>query len=67
MRTKYLPVEYRFLVIGKYPSAGPNPCIRGMKKKYYGLDSYCVMCDKYLYNLGQKLTAETQRIYALAK
>lgn len=70
MKTKRLPTKYRGLVEGKFPNAGPNPNIRGMKKKFYGLDSVCVMCGKYLYYLGdslERLDNEAAMIYALAK
>lgn len=65
-RTKYLPVKYRDLVAGKFPNAGPYPYIRAMKKKYYGLDSFCVRCGTYIYRLGTKLTKETETIWRLA-
>lgn len=67
MRTKYLPVKYRHLVSGKFPNAGPRPNIRGMKEKYYGLESICVMCGQFLYYLGQEFNDTNQHIYALAR
>ena len=67
MRTKYLPVKYRYLVEDKFESAGPKPCIRGLKKHFYGQDSICVMCGQYLYYLGRRWTAENRLIYNLAR
>ena len=67
MKTKYLSVRYRHLVSGRFPNAGPRPCVYGMKKHYYGLDSICVMCGQFLYYLGKEFTDETWRIYSLAK
>ena len=66
MKTRYLPVKYRHMVEDQFPSAGPKPCIKGMKDKYYGRDSYCVMCGQFLYNLGKELNPSTRRIYELA-
>lgn len=66
-KTKRLPSRYRALVEGKFPNAGPNPSIRGMKEKFYGLDSYCVLCGKFLYNLGVTLRSDTLQIWSLAK
>jgi len=65
MRTKILPVKYRRLVEGKFPNAGKNPSIKGMKKAFFGKESMCVMCGGYLYNLTG--TSEAERIYALAR
>jgi len=55
MKTKRLPVKYRPLLEG-YPNAGPRPNVTGMKKRYYGEDSICVMCGEYLYCLGKNFT-----------
>lgn len=40
------------LHIEAFPSAGPNPNVLGMKKHYYGLDSYCILCGDYLYKVN---------------
>ena len=62
-KTKRVPVKYEILLDG-FPNAGPNPNITGMKEKYYGKDSYCVMCGKYLYYLGKDITdTKTNFIY----
>lgn len=67
MRTKRLSTKFKDLVFEKYPNAGPNPCISGMKAKYYGKEAYTVMCGQYLYNLGLKLdTPEKEKIWDLA-
>jgi hypothetical protein len=39
-------------------SAGPNPSITGMKRLFYGMDAYCVMCNHYLFNVTS-LTYDT--------
>lgn len=44
--------EYNRLRLDLFASAGPNPCISGMKEKYYGIDSYCILCDRYLYKVN---------------
>lgn len=67
MKTKRLPARYRALVEGKFPNAGPNPSIKGMKKHFYGLDSVCVMCGDFLYFLGKRLDSTNERIYAMAR
>lgn len=62
-KTKRVPIKYKILLDG-IPNAGPNPNITGMKKHHYGVDSYCVMCGNYLYNLGKDITdAKTNFIY----
>ena len=63
INTKRVPIKYKILLDG-IPNAGPNPNITGMKKHYYGVDSYCVMCGNYLYNLGNDITdVKTNFIY----
>lgn len=62
MRTKRIAVKHRILLEG-YPNAGPNPNVRGMKEKYYGNDSYCVMCGKYIYFLGKTLDKKSSPLY----
>ena len=63
MKTKRVPVKYKILLDG-FPSAGPRPNIKGMKAKYYGKDSYCVMCGNFLYCLGNDITdTKTNFIY----
>ena len=65
--TKRLSTKHKELVMGQYPNAGPNPCITGMKKLYYGKEAYTVMCGKYLYYLGQQLdTPSKEKIWNLA-
>ena len=67
MKTKRLPVKYKALV-EDFPNAGPNPNITGMKSKYYGKDSVCVMCGKYLYKVGDSIDDKRAAfIYNLAK
>ncbi len=67
MKTKRLPVKYLAL-IEDFPSAGPHPNITGMKNKYYGKDSVCVMCGNYLYKVGDNLNEKRAAfIYNLAK
>lgn len=66
MRTKRLPCKYKGMVEGKYPNAGPYPCIAGMKKQYWdtcGRESITVMCGTYPYLLGYEMTGEIQHIY----
>ena len=68
MKTKRLLTKHRALVEGKFPNAGPNPCISGMKRKYYGENSVCVMCGNYLYKVGENLNDKTAAyIYNMAK
>ena len=67
MKTKRLSKKYRALVEGKFPNAGPNPNIKGKKKHFYGADSICVMCGRFLYYLGDFFDDKNRRIYALAK
>lgn len=67
MKTKRLPVKFRSMVEDKFPNAGPNPNIRGMKEKYYGKDAFTVMCGNFLYYLGDTLIGETAVIWDLAK
>ena len=49
-KTLRLPVKHRFLV-SRFPSAGPHPNVWGMKNKFYGMDSLCVMCGSYVYHV----------------
>ncbi len=67
VKTKRLPAKYRALVEGKFPNAGPDPSVKGMKKHFYGRDSICVMCGRFLYFLGETFDEINTRIYALAK
>lgn len=68
MKTKRLATKYRALVEGKYPNAGPRPNVTGMKRKYYGVESVCVMCGNYLYKIGESLNnQQAAYIYNLAK
>jgi len=68
MKTKRLSTKYRALVEGIFPNAGPNPNITGMKRKYYGKDSVCIMCGSYLYKVGETLDDKAAAyIYNLAK
>jgi len=67
VKTKRLSVRYKNLVEGKFPNAGPNPNIEGMKKRFYGTESICVMCGKFLYYLGDFFDEKNAQIYALAK
>ena len=45
--------EYERLKLYNFPSSGKNPCISGMKEKFYGKDSYCILCDGYLYHVDR--------------
>lgn len=68
MKTRRLSTKHRALVEGKFPNAGPHPNITGMKRKFYGKDSVCVMCGNYLYKIGENLDDKTAAyIYNLAK
>lgn len=54
-KTIHVPKSaYNRLRLSTFPSSGQYPNIMGMKQKYYGLDSYCIMCDNYLYHVDEK-------------
>jgi len=37
--------------LGKYPNAGPNPCVSGMKRLYWGRDAKCIRSGRYVYHV----------------
>lgn len=41
----------RLLRLECFPNMGPNPCISGCKKRFYGVNSTCVYCAGYLYHV----------------
>ena len=51
-KTKRLPVKYKYL-LADCGNAGPNPSVSGMKKLFYGVDSFTVMCGNFLYFLAR--------------
>lgn len=53
--TLYVRVkDYDRLGLDKFPNAGPNPNIGGMKRLYWGKDALCVRCGRYVYNVDQE-------------
>lgn len=42
---------YKTMKLSSFGNAGPNPCISGMKEKYWGKDAYCLKCGAYVYNV----------------
>lgn len=54
MKVIYVPVKYEEkLKLWRFPSAGPNPSISGMRK-IYGKDSFLIKSGSYLYNVDSK-------------
>lgn len=41
----------RLLHLDRFPNAGPNPSVSGMKKRIYGVNATCVYCAGYLYHM----------------
>ena len=41
----------RLLHLDHFPNMGPNPCISGCKKHFYGVNATCVYCAGYLYHV----------------
>lgn len=46
--------HYAKLHLNHFGSAGPYPCISGMKEKYWGKDALCVRCGAYVYNVDEE-------------
>ena len=44
-------------ILGKYPNAGPNPNITGMRKLYWGTDALIIRCGAYAYNVPHDVFA----------
>ena len=38
-------------ILAQYPSAGPNPNIKGMRKLYWGDDACIIKCGSYAYKV----------------
>ena len=34
-----------------YPSAGPHPSITGMKKLFWGIDTFCIKSGSFVYKV----------------
>ena len=44
-----------------YPSAGPNPSIKGMKKLYWGKDAHCIQQGVYVYKVPKDIYEQVRR------
>lgn len=49
---KYVPDTIRnYNILKNFPSAGPNPNIKGMRRLYWGKDSFVIKSGKYAYKV----------------
>lgn len=54
--TKYVSVKHpRAKYLERYPNAGPNPCIAGMRKLYWGKDAWLIRCGQYVYKVPREV------------
>ena len=54
-RTLHAPVRWeKFLDSLGCPNTGPDGNAEGMKRLYWGLDAYVVLCNHYLYKVDEK-------------
>lgn len=52
MKIKYVKSsEYNRLELAKFPSAGPNANITGMRNLYWGKHAYIIKCGAYIYKV----------------
>lgn len=52
MKSIYVKKEhYNTLRLDRFPSAGPNANIVGMKNHYWGKDALVVKCGQYIYKV----------------
>ena len=55
MKYKYTSVKnYNRLRLWAFPSAGPNPCIAGMRDKYWGRNALIIKCGSYAYKVDSE-------------
>lgn len=55
MKYKYTSTRnYNRLNLWRFPSAGPNPSIKGMRKLYWGDDAYIMKCGNYAYKVDHE-------------
>ena len=48
-------LKARGIILSGYPSAGPNPSVKGMKELYWGIDAYVVNSGPYIYKVPSDL------------
>lgn len=54
-RTLYVnKADKERLHLSDFPNAGPNPCITGMKEKYWGKNAYCIRSGAYVYKVDEE-------------
>lgn len=51
--TPRAPIRYEDL-LSTFPGAGPRPSVAGMKKIFWGENSYCVRCGEYVYKVDRE-------------
>lgn len=51
--TKQTPAR-RIEELHRFPSAGPHPCVSGMKKLYWGKDALCVRHGAYVFHVDRE-------------
>ena len=52
MKTIYVKKKhYNTLRLDRFPSAGPNAVVSGMKEKYWGRNALVLKCGQYVYNV----------------
>ena len=42
------------LGLDKFPNAGPNPSIKGMKKLFWGEDAFLIRSGQYVYKVDKE-------------
>lgn len=63
MKTLYVKKElYNKLRLDRFPSAGPNGSIVGMKNLYWGEDALVVKCGQYIYHVDFATYDEALRL-----
>ena len=62
-KTLHVPAKYSHFFEDKFPNAGPNPNITGMKEQYWGMDAYCIKCGQYVYEVDKNTYYQWERIY----
>lgn len=55
MKYKYTSTKnYTRLRLYNFPSAGPNPNIKGMRALYWGRDAHILKCGAYAYKVDSR-------------
>ena len=55
MPYKYVSIkDYNRLELYRFPSAGPHPNIKGMRKFYWGDGAYIIKCGTYAYKVDHE-------------